>query len=210
MKKILVCDDHPAMRNGVKMILSREFGEIEFGEASSAAEVMKKLHEKKWDILICDMGMPGRSGLDVLKQMQDENIKMPVLIFSMHPEEQIAVRCLKAGASGYVSKNAADAELVTAVTFALSGKKYITPSLADLIVSQFQNPDNKAPHELLSDREYQTFILIAKGKSISEVAEQLSLAVPTISTFRARILEKMNLKNNAEIANYAIRNNLVQ
>lgn len=198
------------MRNGVKMILSREFGEIEFGEASSAAEVMKKLHEKKWDILICDMGMPGRSGLDVLKQMQDENIKMPVLIFSMHPEEQIAVRCLKAGASGYVSKNAADAELVTAVTFALSGKKYITPSLADLIVSQFQNPDNKAPHELLSDREYQTFILIAKGKSISEVAEQLSLAVPTISTFRARILEKMNLKNNAEIANYAIRNNLVQ
>ena len=127
----------------------------------------------------------------------------------MHPEEQIAVRCLKAGAMGYVSKNTAGDELLTAVTHVLAGKKYITPSLADLILNQFQNPENKAPHELLSDREFQTFILIAKGKSIAQVAEELSLAVPTISTFRARILEKMSLKNNAEIANYAIRNNLV-
>lgn len=209
MKRILICDDHPAMRHGVKMILSAEFSDVEFGEAFSAAETLKKLHEKKWDILILDMDMPGRNGLEVLNEMKRDEMKTPVIIFSMHPEEQMALRCLKSGASGYVSKSAADTELVTAVNHALTGKKYITPSIADLLVSQFENPDNKAPHELLSDREYQTFILIAKGKTISQVAEELSLAVPTVSTFRARILEKMNLKNNAGMVKYAMDNKLV-
>lgn len=209
MKRILICDDHPAMRNGVKMILSAEFSEVEFGEASSAVEVLKKLAGKKWDILILDMDMPGRNGLEVLNEMKRDELKTPVIIFSMHPEEQVALRCLKSGASGYVSKSAADTELVTAVNHALSGKRYITPSLADLLVSQFQNPDNKPPHELLSDREYQTFILIAKGKTISQVAEELSLAVPTVSTFRARILEKMNLRNNSELIKYAMDSKLV-
>jgi len=208
-KKILICDDHPAMRSGMKMILSNEYSDVEFGEASSAAEGLKQLSQKNWDLLILDMDMPGRNGLDVLNQMKSDGCKTPVIIFSMHPEEIIALRCLKAGAYGYISKSSADTELLVAVRQVFIGKKYITPSLADLLVSQFENPENKPPHELLSDREYQVFILIAKGKTVSEIASELSLAAPTISTFRARILEKMNLRNNAELVNYAVKNGLV-
>ena len=209
MKKILICDDHPSIRNGVKLILTHEYSEVEFGEASSASEVLKKIHEKKWDILILDMDMPGRNGLEVLKQLKAESVKTPVLIFSMHPEEQVAIRAIKGGASGYLAKDAADAELAKAIQQILSGRKYITSSLAEQLAAQLENPLNKAPHELLSDREYQTLLLIAKGKTVSKIAKELSLSLPTISTFRARILEKMNLKNSAELANYAIRNNLV-
>lgn len=209
MKRILVADDHPAMRKGVKLILQNEFTEVEFGEAANGNEVFKKLKEKKWDILILDMDMPGRNGLDVLKQIKDEEIKIPVLMFSLHPEEQIAVRALKLGAAGYLAKDAADAELVKAVNLIFTGRKYITPSLAEQLAAQLENPSGKAPHELLSDREYETLLLIAKGKTITEIADELSLAVPTISTYRARILDKMNLKNSAELTSYAIRNKLV-
>lgn len=209
MKRILICDDHPTMRNGVRMILSNEYSEVEFGEAASASEVLKKLNEKKWDILILDMDMPGRNGLEVLNEMKRDSIKTPVLVFSMHPEEQIAIRVLKSGASGYLSKDSADTELANAVRQILSGKKYITPSLAEQLVTYVENPYNAPPHELLSDREYQTLLLIANGKTISEVAQELSLAVPTVSTFRARILEKMGMKTSAELTSYAIKNNLV-
>ena len=209
MKKILLADDHPTIRNGVKLILSKEFSEAEFGEASSAIEVFKKLKEKNWDILILDMDMPGRNGLEVLKQIKDEGMKIPVLMFSMHPEGQVAIRALKTGASGYLSKDSAGDELANAIRTVLSGRKYITPSLTEQLVTYIENPDNKPPHELLSDREYQTLLLMAKGKTTSEIAEELSLSVPTISTFRARILEKMKMKTNAELVSYAIRNNLV-
>jgi len=209
MKKILICDDHQAIRKGIKYILEAEFSGSEFGEASSANEVLKKINEKKWDILIQDIDIPGRNGFEVLKQLKDDGIKIPVLVFSMHPEEQIAIRAIKLGAAGYLSKDTADEELIKAIRVIMTGKKYITPSLAEQLVMQLENPNNKAPHELLSDREYQTLLLIAKGRNVSQIAEELSLGVPTISTYRARILEKTGMKTNAELATYAIRNNLV-
>ena len=210
MKKILVADDHPAIRNGVKLILKNEFSEVEFGEASNAVEIFKALKENNWDILILDMDMPGRNGLEVLKQLKSENNKIPVLVFSMHPAEQIAVRAIKSGAQGYLSKDSASEELGKAVHHVLGGKKYITPALAEQLANLVGNPSDKAPHELLSDREYQTLLLIASGKTISQIAEELSLSVPTVSTYRARILEKMNFKNSAELTHYAISNGLLK
>lgn len=209
MKKILICDDHPAIRKGVRLILEAELTGYEFGEAASANEALKKINDQKWDLLILDVDMPGRNGFEVLKQLKDDNIKLPVLVFSMHPEEQIALRAIKLGAYGYLSKDAADEELLKAIHHIMNGKKYITASLAEQMVAQLENPENKAPHELLSDREYQTLLLIAKGKSVSQIADELSLGVPTISTYRSRILEKTGMKTNAEIVTYAIRNNLV-
>jgi DNA-binding NarL/FixJ family response regulator len=209
MIKILITDDHSAIRNGVKQILSQEFPGAEYGEAENAAAALKKIASQKWDVHILDMDMPGRSGLDVLKYMKDEKINLPTLIFSLHPEEQMAVRALKLGARGYLSKNAADTELTRAVTHVLSGRKYITPEVADKLLDELENPEDKAPHELLSDREYQTLLLIGAGKTISQIANEIALSVPTVSTYRARILEKMGMKTNAELVNYAIRNNLV-
>ena len=208
-KRILIADDHPAIRKGVKLILENEYSEVEFGEASNAAEVFRKVKEKDWDILILDMDMPGRNGLEVLKQLKDEKADIPVLIFSMHPEEQVAIRAIKSGASGYLAKDSADTELTKAVQLILSGRKYITPTLAEQLAAQLENPLDKSPQQLLSDREYETLLLIAKGKTVSQIAKELSLGVPTVSTYRARILEKMGMKNNAELINYAIRNNLV-
>ena len=209
MKKILIADDHSAIRNGVKLILSNEFADVEFGEAVNASEVFKHVNNKKWDVIILDMDMPGRNGLEVIKQLKDDKANIPILMFSMHPEGQIAVRALKAGASGYLSKDTADTELVKAIQLIFSGRKYITPLLAELLADQLENPQDKAPHELLSDREYQTMLLIATGKTVSQIAEELSLSVATISTYRARILEKTGMKTSAELTSYAIRNNLV-
>lgn len=209
MKKILIADDHQIVRKGLKQILSDEFSEIEFGEAINSAEVFQKIKNKKWDILILDINMPGRSGLEVLKQFKDEKINIPVLVLSMHPEEQIAVRTLKLGAWGYIAKDAADTELVKAVQQIFTGRKYITSSVAEQLAMQIENPSDKPPHELLSDREFQTLLLIASGKTVSQIADELSLSVPTVSTYRARILEKMRMKTSAELTNYAIRNNLV-
>lgn len=210
MKKILIADDHQVVRRGLKMILSDEFNEVEFEEAENSAEVFQKILKKKWDLLILDINMPGRNGLDVMKQIKTEKIKVPVLMLSMHPEEQIAVRALRAGAMGYLSKDTADTELLNAVRQILSGKKYITPAVAEQLAEQLSvNPEGKEPHELLSDREYETLLLIATGKSVSEIAEKLSLSPPTISTFRSRILEKTGMKTNAELVSYALRNHLV-
>jgi two-component system invasion response regulator UvrY len=209
MKKILIADDHPAIRNGVKLILSEEFNEVEFGEAANASEALGMLRLKDWDILILDIDMPGRNGFEVLKQLKDENLHIAVLVFSMHPEAQIAIRAFKSGASGYLAKDSADTELVKAIHQILSGRKYITPSLAEQLINQLEHPLDQSPHALLSDREYQTLLLIASGKTVSQIAEELSLSVATVSTYRNRILGKMNMKNNAELAHYAIRNNLV-
>ncbi len=209
MIKILIADDHATIRKGVKLILSNEFPEAKFGEAINTVEVFKKIKEDTWDLLIMDMDMPGRNGLDALKQLKDEKQEIKTLIFSMHPEEQIAIRALKAGAYGYLAKDADDGELAKAVHIILAGKKFVTAQVAEQIAGQLENPTNKAPHELLSDREYQTLLLIAAGKTISQIANELSLSVPTVSTYRARILEKMNLKTSAELTYYTISNHLI-
>lgn len=206
---IFIVDDHSIVREGLKQILMNEYGNIYFEEASNAKEVFNKIHNKKWNIIIMDINMPGRDGLEVLEQLKSENITAPVLILSMHPEGHMAIRAFKSGAHGYLTKESAGAELVNAVNKILNGKKYITDTVAEELTCQFEKPDNKRNHELLSNREYQTTLLIASGNSVTQIAQKLSLSIPTISTYRARILEKMGMKNNAELATYAIRNNLI-
>ena len=208
-KRILIADDHSAVRSGVKHILLSEFSNIEYGYATNAGEVFQLIKDENWHVIILDIDLPGRSGLDILKQLKDESIDIPVLVFSFHREEQIAVRALKSGAYGYLAKDAADTELVKAINTILSGKKYISPLVSEQLISHLENPQNKPVHELLSDREYQTLLFIASGKTITQIADELSLSHPTISTYRARILQKMGMKTNAEITSYAIRQNLV-
>src|ERR1700710_439704 len=208
-KKILIADDHSAIRIGIKQICTSEFPSVQFGEAVNYAEVFQKLKETTWDILILDIDLPGRNGLDILKQIKAEKIRVPVLMFSFHSEEQIALRALKIGASGYLSKEAADMELVKAINKIMDGKKYVSQALSEKFLEMLDDNSTKEPHELLSDREYQTLMLIASGKTVSEIAEILFLSTPTISTYRARILEKMRLKNNAELTTYAISQKLV-
>jgi len=208
-KKILIADDHSAIRIGVKQICTSEFPLVQIGEAINYAEVFQRLKESDWDILILDIDLPGRNGLDILKQIKAEKIKVPVLMFSFHSEEQIALRALKIGASGYLSKEAADMELVKAINKIMEGKKYVSQSLSEKFLEMMDDNAMKEPHELLSDREYQTLLLIASGKTVSEIADMLFLSTPTISTYRARILEKMKLKNNAELTTYAISQKLV-
>lgn len=205
----MIADDHSAIRIGVKQICLGEFPAVQFGEAVNYSEVFQKLKEADWDILILDIDLPGRNGLDILKQIKAEKYKVPVLMFSFHGEEQIALRALKMGAAGYLSKDAADLELVKAINKIIDGKKYVSQSLSEKLLNMLDESSSKEPHELLSDREYQTMLLIASGKTVSEIADILYLSTPTISTYRARILKKMRLKNNAELTTYAISQKLV-
>ncbi|MGZ3750356.1 MAG: response regulator [Mucilaginibacter sp.] len=207
--KILIADDHSAIRIGVKQICAVEFPSLQFGEATNYAEVLKKLNENEWDILILDIDLPGRNGLDILKQIKADKCKVPVLMFSFHREEQIALRALKMGAAGYLSKDAADLELVKAINQILQGRKYVSEFISDKLFTLLGTDQEKEPHELLSAREYQTLLLIASGKTVTEIADVLCLSKPTISTYRARILEKMRLKNNAELTTYAISQKLI-
>lgn len=209
MKKFMIADDHFAIRVGIQHLLKIEFPDVEFGEATNAREIFEMLDNSDWDLLILDINLPGRDGFDILKQLRDEKRNLPVLVFSMHKEELVAVRALKAGASGYLSKDAADVELPRAVHQLLAGRKYITHSVAELMASKLQYPDNYDPHEILSDREYQTMLMLAGGKSVSQIAEELSLGISTVSTYRVRILEKMGLKNNAELTQYAVERQLI-
>lgn len=208
-KRVLIADDHFAIRRGVRHILETKFPNLEFGEAVNSAEALHKLKHATWDILILDIEVPGRSGFEVLKQIKLERIKTPVLVFSFHKEDQIAIRALKSGAAGYLSKDAADKELVDAIEQILAGKKYISVPVAQQLASQLDSPVDMDPHDALSDREYQTLLLIASGRTVSEISAELSLSISTISTYRARILEKMSMKTNAELTSYAIRRNLV-
>lgn len=206
---ILIADDHTIVRRGLKEILNEEFKDSEIIEVSDGNQLMAKMHGKtKFDIVISDLSMPGRGGLDVLKQLKEEFPKQPVLILSIYPEEQYALRVMKAGASGYLTKDSAPDELVKAVKQILNGRKYITASLAEQLVTNINADSNKKLHELLSDREFEVLKLIASGKTVTDIADKLSLSITTISTYRARILEKMNLKNNAELTRYALENNL--
>lgn len=209
IKKILIADDHSAIRIGVRQICVSEFPSVEIGEATNYAEVFQKLDSDDWDILILDIDLPGRSGLEILQQIKADKLKIPVLMFSFHGEEQIALRALKLGASGYLSKDAADMELVKAINQIVAGRKYVSPTLSEQLIYLLDSDTSKEPHELLSEREYQTMILIASGKTVTEIAEILCLSKATISTYRARILEKMRMKTNASLTNYAITQKLV-
>jgi len=209
MIKILIADDHAVVRRGLKQILAEEPNMAVFGEACNAQEVLKNVREQNWDIVILDITMPDRSGLEVLKELKNIRPKLPVLILSIHPEEQYAVRVLKAGAAGYMTKESAPEELVKAVRKVIRGSKYISPSLVEKLAFDLETDSEKPLHETLSDREYQVMCMIASGKTVKEIAKKLYLSVKTISTHRARILGKMKMKTNAELTHYAIKNRLV-
>jgi two-component system invasion response regulator UvrY len=207
--KFLIADDHAIVRKGLAQLLREEFSDAEIQEASNSNEIIEKATSGIWDIILMDISMPGRNGLETLKQIRDMGVKAPVLVISMHPEEQYAVRVIKAGASGFLNKDSATDELIAAVHKVLLGKKYISATLAEKLAESIDSSSQKPAHELLSDRELQVLQLIASGKTVGDIADEISLSVNTISTYRARILEKLNLNNSAELTRYALDNGLV-
>lgn len=209
MIRILIADDHSVVRRGLRQILTEGFPSVEIDEVGDADTMIKKVMDSEYDVVISDLSMPGRSGLEGLQQIKQINPKIPVLILSIYPEEQYAIRLLKAGASGYLNKDLAPEELVNAVQRVLLGKRYITPTIADKLASSLDQPAEKDPHELLSDREFSVLKMLATGKSVTEIAETLYLSVTTVSTYRARILTKMGLKTNADLTLYAIEHKLI-
>ena len=209
MIKILIADDHAIVRKGLKQILADAPDIASIDEASSGQEALKKVRENNYNMVLLDISMPGMSGVDVLKQLKTERPKLPVLILTMHPEDQYAVRILKAGASGYLTKESAPDELISAIQKVWRGGRYISPSLAEKLACDLDSTAIQLLHERLSDREYQIMTMLASGRSTKEIASELSLGMPTVSTYRFRILQKMNLKNNAELINYAIKYNLL-
>jgi DNA-binding NarL/FixJ family response regulator len=198
------------VRQGLKQILSEEPDIEVVGEAQNSQEVLELVQKQDWDIVILDITMPGRGGIDVLKELKHQYPKLPVLMLSVHPEDQYAVRALKAHASGYMTKDSAPEELVKAIRKILRGGKYISSTLAEKLAFDLETETEKPLHETLSDREHQVLLMIASGKTVSEIAKELSLSVKTIDTYRARILEKMKMKTNAELTHYAIKNKLVE
>src|SRR5258708_17744515 len=207
---ILIADDHAIVRKGIKQLLLEEYPSATIEEVGDGVSLVTKASEEKWDVVICDLDMPGRSGLDAMRQIKEVAPKLPVLIMSIYPEEQYARRLLKAGAAGYLNKDAATEELAKAVRRVLQGRKYISSSMAEIIAEDIgQEGADKAPHEFLSNREFEIFKLIPSGKSVSEIAEKCSLVSTTVSTHRARILAKMNMKTNAQLTRYALDNKLI-
>ena len=210
MIRVLVADDHVVVRRGVIQILA-DAHEIEVtGEASSGREVLKAIREKEFDILLLDIAMPDGTGLDVLNELPKNRLRPKVLILSMYPEKQYALRALKAGASGYLTKDSAAEELLAAVRAVASGHKYVTLSIAEELASELAELPEKASHERLSDREYQVMCSLAEGKTVVDIAKELSLSVKTISTYRSRIIRKLGAKNTAEIIRYALQHGLVE
>lgn len=209
MIKLLIADDHAIFREGLKHILTECPGVDVAAEAKNGQEVLEKIRSNKYDIVLLDISMPGMSGLEVLKQLKIEKPKLPVLVLSMHPEEQYAIRVLRAGASGYLTKESAPDELITAVRKISQGRKYITSSLAERLAFEMDTDSEKPLHHTLSDREFQVLRMIAAGKTITQIADNLSLSIKTISTYRTRIMEKMNMKTNAELMHYAINQGIL-
>lgn len=210
MKRILIVDDHEVVRDGVKRILDKPRGAASFGEASTAPEALELAREQDWDIVLLDLSLSGRDGLEVLKELKQIRPRLPVLILSMYSEELFARRALKAGAAGYIAKNSPRAKLAEAVDKVIKGGLYISPGLAEKLVIDLREGRGRPPHETLSDREFEVLRLIASGKTVGEIADLLSLSVGTISTYRARVLDKMEMKTNAELTRYAIQNRLVE
>ncbi|MEK9140237.1 MAG: response regulator transcription factor [Nitrospirota bacterium] len=205
MLKILIADDFPLFRRGVKDLLSDGLGAVTIEECGNAHDLFELVRRKKWDVVILDISMPGTAGTDALRQVKAECPKLPVIILSMHPEDQYAVRMFKAGADAYLTKVSAPEELVTAVKKVVAGGRYVNQSLGEQIVHLLQRGHEEQPHERLSDREYEVMRLLASGKTVSDIAERLHVGTTTVSTYRARILEKLQLKNNAELMRYALQ-----
>jgi two-component system invasion response regulator UvrY len=209
MIRILIVDDHAVVRRGLRDILASE-SDVNVLETGDPYDALKLVRKEDIDIAVLDLDLPGKSGLELLKDVKRERPKLPVLILSVYPEEQFAVRTLKAGASGFLSKDAAPEDLVTAIRKISRGGKYISESVAEKLLNKLNADDTSAPHETLSDREFEILRLFGTGKTVGEIAGELSLSVPTVSTYRARILEKMSLRTTAELMRYAIQNNLIQ
>jgi len=209
MKKILIIDDHEVLRDGVKRVLDKQPGTVTFGEASTGQEALRLVREQEWDVVVLDISLGDRSGLEVLKEVKQIRPHLPVLVLSMHSGEQFARRALKAGASGYITKDSPRAELVRAVNQVMSGGRYISATVAENLIFDLERAADRPPHEALSDREFEVLRLIASGKTVSEIASILVLSDSTISTYRGRIMEKMRMKTNAELTHYAIQNKLV-
>jgi two-component system, NarL family, invasion response regulator UvrY len=207
--KFLVADDHAIVRKGLAQILCDEFPSAIVKEVSNSQEVIEESQREAWDVILLDISMPGRNGIETLKQIRGDGVKTPILMLSMHSEDQYAIRVLKAGASGFLNKETATDELLVAVRKVLSGRKYISATVAEKLAEAVGDGEEKPAYELLSDRELQVLQYIASGKTVSEIGDELSLSVNTISTYRSRILEKLNLSNNAELTRYALDNNLV-
>lgn len=208
MTRVLIVDDHAIVRQGLRRILEEAKGLQVGGEAQNGADALKMLRSERYDIVLLDISMPEKNGIDTLKLIMDRDREAKVLILSMYPEDQYAVRLMKAGASGYLTKETAPEQLVDAIRHVVAGKKHISPNLAELLLLECRADSGKPPHKILSDREYQVLRMIGSGKQVSEIAETLSLSVKTVSTYRAHILEKMKLRNNAELIHYVMRNNL--
>ncbi|HYR25635.1 MAG TPA: response regulator transcription factor [Aquabacterium sp.] len=209
MIKVILCDDHALIRRGIRDTLA-DADDIEVvGEAADYGELRTLLRDKSCDVLVLDINLPGRSGLDVLHVLKEEGSTLKVLVVSMYPEDQYAMRALKAGASGYLNKGSDAAQIVAAVKTVSLGKKYVTPEMAQMLVDNLTTPTQEDAHQKLSDRELQTLVMIASGKRLSDIAEQLLLSPKTVSVYRARVLEKLGLTNNSELTVYAIRNGLV-
>jgi DNA-binding NarL/FixJ family response regulator len=209
MIRILIVDDHAILRRGLKEILEREFRDVSIGGAGTAEQALTQLDSEKWDLVILDITMPGRSGVDVLRNLKALRPKLPVLVLSMHPEDQYGKRVLKAGASGYMNKESAPEELIKAVRKLLSGGRYVSPTLAETLAVDLGRDDGTPAHERLSDREFEVLRKMASGKTVGQIAQELHLSVPTVSTYRARILEKMGMSNTAELIRYALSHHLI-
>ena len=209
MIRVLIADDHAILRSGLKEILVHELKDVVCGEAEDARQVLLQVQSGDWDLVMLDITMPGRSGLDILKDLKAVRPKLPVLVLSMHPEDQYGKRVLKAGASGYMRKESAPDELIKAIRKVLAGGRYVSPALAEKLAVDLSDDVGRPSHETLSDREFEVLRMIASGKTVGHIAEELHLSVTTVSTYRARILEKMDLTTTAELMHYALRNHLV-
>jgi len=209
MIRILIADDHAIVRKGLRQILLEQYPTAVIGEAADAEALITSIINEQWDLVICDMNMPGRSGLDALHQIKQISPKLPVLIMSMYPEDQYALRVLKAGASGYLGKETIHDDIIKAIETVRLGKRFITPGIAEKLADAFDEDATRQPHEILSDREFDVFKLLASGKAVTEIADQLSLSATTISTYRSRIMDKMNMHTNAELTRYALEKKLI-
>ena len=209
MIRVLIADDHPIVRGGLKELLVRHLENVECGEAENAQQVLAQVQRHPWDVLILDITMPGRSGLDILSDLKLVQPKLPILVLSAHPEDQYAKRVLRAGVQGYLKKESAPEELIQAVRKLLAGSRYVSPTLAEQLARDLHESTDRPVHETLSAREFEILVMIGSGKTVSQIAEELHLSVTTVSTYRARILEKMKMATTAELMRYAFRNHLV-
>jgi len=207
--RVLIVDDHAIVRGGLKQIIADKFPQATFAEAANVHQALWQLHNSAWDVMLLDITMPGRSGLDLLRDVRAIQPRVKVLVVTMHPEDQYAMRVLKLGAAGYLTKEKASNEVIQAVERVLAGGKYVSPTLAESLIAKLDTPSQKPPHERLSDREYEIMVLIASGKSAKEIGADLSLSIKTVSTYRTRLLKKMRFKTNADLIRYAMRERLV-